>query len=134
MELPSHDREMHVADGHDRPIFEPSAHAKFRRQRLGLDNQGMVASYPQRIAKPCKFALLVVTHERSLPVHGLGCSHNPCAEGLGNDLMSQTHAENGNAASNATDKLHSSGVPGRARAWGEDHKVEVSADRVSVWK
>jgi len=134
MELPSHDRETHVADGHDRSVFEPSAHAKFRRQRLGLDNQGVVASYQHRIAKPRKFALPVVAHERSLPVHGPGCPRHPCVKGLGNDLMTQTHAEDGDLIQNAAHKLHGSSVPGRARTRGEDHKVKVPADRVSVWK
>ena len=134
MELPSHDRETHVADGHDRSVFEPSAHAKFRRQRLGLNDQRVIPSYQQRTGEPCELALPIMPHERSFSVHGVGCLGDPCTKGLGNDLMTQTHAEDGDLIQNAAHKLHGSSVPGRARARGEDHKVKVPADRVSVWK
>src|SRR5215218_4933316 len=84
-----------VADGHHRLAHPGRALQAIRQVRV--HDQRVVAAGDKRRAEPAEDATAVVLHRRALAVDRLA-AHEPAAEGGGQSLVAEAHAQRGRSA------------------------------------
>ena len=97
VELHAFDRQVTVAQPHDRAIGQPGCDLKAGRQRRAVNDQAVIAGGGERRRQARENALTCVVHRAHLAVNDLMAAHHIAPEGLTNRLMPQTHAKQRNA-------------------------------------
>ena len=91
---------------------------------VALDGQGMVARRLERVGQAAKHPFAVVAHRAELAVHDIGRAHHLGPEGLGDGLMAQADAEQGNRTGEALDQFETdAGAVGIAGAGRHDNRL-----------
>lgn len=97
MELHPVDRQLPVAEAHDRPVFKLGVNLKAVGQAVTLDNQRVIARGRKRRGQPGKDTGSAVMHRAQLAMHDVICPHDLAAKGLSDCLMSEADPHQGRA-------------------------------------
>ena len=97
VELHADDRQRSVPDGHDFPAavgrFGPGGNEEIRVQRIGTDDEAVVARGGERVWQPLEDPLAVVVDLVGLPMHQPLGPHDDAAGRLADGLMPQANAK-----------------------------------------
>src|SRR5690606_41077924 len=101
------DVEVPVAQRHDDAVLGGGGYRQRRGDGIRLDGQGVVAGGGQRVRAPGEQAEAVVVDRGGLAVAQLRGARDRRAPVLGDDLVAQAHAEDGERGGEAVEQ----GVP-----------------------
>ena len=90
MELDAFDFVLAVAEAHDDAIVCLGGNRQFARERLALNDEGVIARGREGLGKFAEDALAVVMDFAGLAVKKLGGANDSSAEGSANRLMAET--------------------------------------------
>src|ERR1700687_5133235 len=94
MKLHAFDREFLVSEAHDFVFGGARADFQNGRERIGIDDQRMIAHRVERTREASEDRIAIVNHRRSLAMHQARSAHNLAAEHLSDALMAEAAAEN----------------------------------------
>src|SRR5260370_22646688 len=106
MKLHAFDCEFLVPESHDFVLRGTRAYFESRWDRIGIDNQRMIAHRIERTRQPREDRVAVVNHRRRLAMHQPRCAHDLAAERLPDTLMTEADAENRHLPRHPAQNLH----------------------------
>src|SRR5215831_13396377 len=105
-----------VAEPHDLAVLRARGDLQLSGEALFQDHEGVIAGRLEVLRQRGEDTVAVVTDVRRLAVHLLLRSRHRAPEGLADGLVTEAHAENGDAGVEATDEVEGDAGVVR-RAW-----------------
>ena len=131
MELHALDGVLAVADAHDRAVGRRRRDLEAVGHAVGRDGEGVVAGRGERRRQAGEDAAPVVLDRRRLAVHQLGRADDGRPVGVGDGLVAEAHAEDGDAAVGELGHRGAgdAGVLRPTRAGRQQHAVGFEGER-----